>query len=124
MQCSSKALIQVQFLLGVPKERKMAQDFNLTAFIYDKRGMLLSMGKNSYVKTHPLQKKYAAKCGEEYKQHIHAEIHAIALCKNIKKAHRIVVMRFNAKGEPVNAKPCKICEMALSFTPIKIVEHT
>lgn len=45
-------------------------------------------------------------------------------CKDLSKAHKIVVMRYNKKGEPVNAKPCKICEQAIALTPIKVIEHT
>lgn len=100
------------------------QRFDMTAIIYDKRGRILSVGKNSYVKTHPLQNHYACKVGLPDKQFLHAEIHAIALCKNLKKAHRIVVMRFDKNGEPKNAKPCPICESAIRAVGIKHVEHT
>jgi tRNA(Arg) A34 adenosine deaminase TadA len=97
---------------------------NITAFIYDKRGRILSMGKNSYVKTHPLQAKYARHCGDEHKDFLHAEIHAISRCNDISKAHRILVMRYNNQGMPMLAKPCKICQHAISLTPIKIIDHT
>lgn len=102
----------------------MSRQFDITAIIYDKRGRILSIGKNSYVKTHPLQAKYAKKAGEDYKVFLHAEIHAIVKCTNIDKAHRIAVFRYNEAGLAVSAKPCKICQAALSKTPIKIVEHT
>lgn len=97
---------------------------DLTAYIYDKKGRLLSLGKNSYIKTHPLQAKHAALVGEPYKQSLHAEIHAISRCKNLARAHRIVVMRFNKDGSPALAKPCPICLDAISMTPIKIIEHS
>lgn len=97
---------------------------DLTAIIFDKRGNVLSIGKNSYIKTHPLQAKYAKKMGQPYKQVLHAEIHAITRCAKIEKAYRILVVRYNADGKPVNAKPCKICQHAISLTGIKVVEHT
>ena len=98
--------------------------FDITAIIYDKRGKVLSVGKNSYCKTHPLQHKHAEKVGLPDKIFLHAEIHAIALCKRLDKAHKIVVMRFDKSGEPGNAKPCPVCQSAIEATGIKVVEHT
>lgn len=103
----------------------MSRQYNITAIIYDKRGRVLSIGKNSYVKTHPLQAEYAKQLGDDHKIFMHAEIHAIARLKNIDKAHRIHVLRFDAEGNPKSAKPCRICEMAIrEQTGIKIIEHT
>lgn len=99
----------------------------LTAFIYDKRGRLLSMGKNSYIKTHPLQKKCADFVGARYPDErcfMHAEIQAIVRCKDISKAHRILVTRFTPGGKAALAKPCKMCQHAISMTPIKVIDHT
>jgi len=98
--------------------------FNITAIIYDKRGRVLSIGKNSYVKTHPLQYHHACKVGSPEKQFLHAEIHAIVKCKQMHKAHKISVMRVDAKGRPANAKPCKVCQSAIKAAGIKVVEHT
>ncbi len=102
----------------------MSKRHNITAIIYDKKGNILSIGKNSYIKTHPLQAKYAAQEGEDYKVFLHAEIHAITRCKDTSKAHKIVVLRFNEAGDPVLAQPCKICKRALHDVGIKNVEHT
>lgn len=98
--------------------------FNITAIIYDKKGRILSIGKNSYIKTHPRQAYYAEKVGLPSKIFLHAEIHAIVKCKNIEKAHKIVVLRFDSTGNPVNAKPCPVCESAIKETGIKVIEHT
>lgn len=84
----------------------------------------MSVGKNSYVKTHPLQQKHADRVGLNKKCFLHAEIHAIAKCKQLERAHKIVVMRFDTDGRPANAKPCPICQDALLHTPIKHIEHT
>lgn len=103
----------------------MQKRHDVTAIIYDKRGRILSIGKNSYVKTHTLQAKYAKKAGEDHKIFMHAEIHAISRCRSLKDAHRISVMRFDAFGNPRLAKPCKICEAAIKEqTGIKVIEHT
>jgi len=97
---------------------------NITAIIYDKRGRVLSIGKNSYVKTHPYQARLAAKAGMAFKKTLHAEIDAIIKCKNIDKAYKIFVSRSNVAGIFRNAKPCQICSTAIASTPIKIIEHT
>jgi deoxycytidylate deaminase len=98
--------------------------YDITAIIYDKRGNVLSIGKNSYVKTHPYQAKLAKQVGQHHKIFIHAEIDAILKCQRIERAHRISIFRVNRFGEYRLAKPCKICESALAKTPIKIIEHT
>lgn len=102
----------------------MCKKHHVSAIIFDKRGRPLSIGQNSYHKTHPLQLKMAEKVGLPEKKFIHAEIQSIVKCRDISKAHKIMVMRYNKDGEPVNAKPCKICEQAIALTPIKIIEHT
>lgn len=96
----------------------------ITAVIYDKKGRVLSVGQNSYLKTHPLQKKYAKKCGLDEKEFLHAEVHAIVRCPDLRNAHRIFVSRWNSKGEPLLAKPCPICQSAIQAAGIRIVEHT
>lgn len=98
--------------------------FKLTAIIYDKRGRVLSVGQNSYVKTHPYQAKLAAKMGEPYKTNLHAEIHAITKCANLKKAHKISIFRYKEDGTPGRAKPCSICAEAIKLAGIKVIEHT
>jgi tRNA(Arg) A34 adenosine deaminase TadA len=103
----------------LPKAR-----FDITAIIYDKRGRVLSIGKNSYVKTHPLQHFHSHKVGLPQKQFLHAEIHAIARCKRLDKAHRIVVTRFDKNGKEALAKPCPVCQSAIKAAGIEIVEHT
>lgn len=98
--------------------------FDITAIIYDKRGRVLSIGKNSYVKTHPHMAFHAASVGLPQKQFLHAEVHAIVRCKQLDKAHRIVVMRYDSEGQPKNAKPCPVCSSAIRASGITIVEHT
>lgn len=102
--------------------RKQTQD--ITAIIYDKKGRILSIGKNSYVKTHPKQAMHAARVGRPEKVFLHAEMDAIIRCKDLTKAHRILVSRINRKGSYANAKPCPICQDALSDEGIEQVEWT
>lgn len=102
----------------------MSKRHKVTAIIYDRKGNVLSIGQNNYVKSHPLQAKHAARVGEDYKIFLHAEIHAITRCANIAKAHSISIFRYNEQGEPVLAKPCAICTSAIKQTAIKKITHT
>lgn len=96
----------------------------VTALIYDRKGRVISIGQNSYIKTHPLQAKYAQMVGQPEKQFLHAEIHAITKCRDLRKAHRIFISRYNKQGEPVLAKPCPVCITAIKKSGIKHVEYT
>lgn len=96
---------------------------NITAIITDKRGRVLSIGKNSYVKSHPIQAKHARMVGQESKIYLHAEIDAIIRCKNIFKAHKIFVSR-EKNNKLCLAKPCPICMSAIEAAGIKNIEWT
>lgn len=102
----------------------MSKKHDLTAIIYDKRGRVLSIGKNNYVKTHPVQKKYANKVGHPHKEFLHAEVSAIVKCKDLSKAHKISIFRFNTDGSPALAKPCPVCMSAIEAAGIQHITHT
>lgn len=53
---------------------------------------------------------------------MHAEI--AALIKARGKIHKMVVTRFDTMGNPVNAKPCPACTLALKDYGVKVIEHT
>ena len=97
---------------------------NITAVIYDKKGRVLSVGKNSYIKTHPLQAKHAYKAGNPLAVFLHAEIHAITRCRDLSKAHKIVVTRVGKSGDYILAKPCPVCMSAIRAAGIEYIEHT
>lgn len=96
----------------------------VTAIIYDRKGRILSIGNNSYIKTHPYQKKLAVRMGFSEKIYIHAEIHSIIKCKDLKKAHSIFISRYDKNGNPMCAKPCEICTEALKIAGIKNITYT
>lgn len=102
----------------------MSTPQNITALIYDRKGRIISIGKNSYVKTHPLQAKFAQHVGLNDKIFLHAEVEALVKLKDWSKAHKIVITRYNKNGEPVLAKPCKVCQHAIKMANIQHVEHT
>lgn len=101
----------------------MSKRHSLTAIIYNKRGYPISIGQNSYLKTHPMQAKAAANVGEHAKIYLHAEIAAIVKLPKNAKPHSILITRFNSKGEPVNAAPCPSCHLFLSTFGLQ-VHHT
>ena len=102
----------------------MSKKYAVTAIIYDRKGNVLSMGNNSYIKTHPMQAKYANQVNEPHKVFLHAEIHAIIKCKDIDRASKIVIFRYKEDGSPAYAKPCSICQAAINQTKINFIEHT
>lgn len=104
---------------------KKQKRFKLKATIRDKRGKILSIGFNSYVKTHPTQYHYAKKMGKPDAVFLHAEISALVKCKDLKNAYSIHVERYSKKtGRPLLAKPCPICMEAIKQAGITHVKYT
>lgn len=103
----------------MPKKRQ-----SIKAVIYDRRGRVISIGHNSYLKTHPMQAQHARAAGEPDRTFLHAEIHAIVRCRDISKADKIFVSRWDHNGRPKLAKPCKICQSAIDAAGIKKIFHT
>lgn len=102
----------------------MKKKHAITAIIYDKRGRVLSVGQNSYVKSHTVMARHANKVGLPEKIYLHAEASSIIKCRNLKKAYKITVFRYNSQGLPVNAKPCPICMQIIKEVNIKKIEWT
>ena len=98
----------------------MKPKFNITAIIRDKKGHILSTGKNSYVKTHPMMHKYG-KHIEEKAICLHAEVHAIVRCKDLDKAKTIEIYRTFGNGDVVLIKPCKICADAIKDVGLEVI---
>ncbi len=98
--------------------------FDLKAVIFDKKGKVLSIGWNDYTKSHPYMKELSANFDEPYKIFLHAEVAAILKCRDLSKAHRILVTRVGRSGRLLLAKPCKICQSAIDAAGIKIIEHS
>lgn len=86
---------------------------NVVALAYDKRGKLLAVGRNSYQKTHPIQKKYCHEVGLDHRDmiYLHAEIDV--LIKTNFNAHKVVINRISASGDLLPSQPCGVCMKAL-----------
>lgn len=103
----------------------MKTRFKIKATIYDKKGRVLAVGKNSYVKTHPTMKTLAQKCHLQYKEYLHAEIDAIIKCsKKGGVPYKIFIERYDSFGKPRNAAPCPICCLAIKKVGIKLIAYT
>jgi len=100
------------------------QQYKIAAVITDRQGNVLSVGTNSYKKTHTLQAYYAAMAGEPKRLFRHAEIHAISRLPRGSKPWAIYISRMNRNGEFSIAKPCPICAFAIKDTSIKNVYFT
>lgn len=103
----------------MPSGRK---HYNITALAYAKDGRIIAVGKNSYTKTHPLQKKLAVEVGNPDAIYLHAELAALVKAKE--PVHRLVVLRYDSRGNPKSAAPCAICREAIRLFDVKHVEHT
>lgn len=97
---------------------------NITAIIFDKRKRPIAIGKNSYVKTHPLQAKSAVAAGMPSCIYLHAEVAALVSLKDWTRAYRIVVSRVRGDGSFGPARPCALCFNLIKKAGIKYVEHT
>lgn len=98
--------------------------YEIFATCYDKKGKAISFGKNDYTRSHPLFKHFAILAGEsEEKIYKHAEFAAI-IAAGKKEVHSITVERFDKKGQPALAKPCKTCTLVLKSFGVKIVNYT
>lgn len=104
--------------------RNRRQKQNVTALVYDRTGRLLSTGRNSYVKTHPIMFKAGTAVNKPDSIFLHAEVAALVKLKDWSKAHRIDVIRYMKDGTLGNAKPCAICSRVIGQTAIKLINHS
>jgi tRNA(Arg) A34 adenosine deaminase TadA len=94
--------------------------FHTIAAVINKWGHILSIGENSYIKTHPVQKRFAIIAGKPNSQYLHAEI--AALVKS--SGYGLVVLRISKRGELVLSKPCPICMLAIKEAKIDRVWYS
>lgn len=93
------------------------------AFALDDKGVIISKGCNSFVKTHPMQKKYADDVGLHYKIYLHAEV--AALVKAHKKVDTLVIARIRQSDNKLAiARPCPVCSEAIRKAGVRKVYFT
>ena len=106
----------VNDLVVICRDHDSHGQYNLVAGCYDKKMNLISMGFNSYRKTHPKQFHYSSKIGKVNGCFIHAEIFGYCQCKN-NDVDTIVVAHYTNNVK--NAKPCPSCMLAIKDAGIK-----
>jgi deoxycytidylate deaminase len=85
----------------------------------DHHNNIISIGENSYQKTHPMQSRLSIKAGNRNREYLHAEI--ASLVKNRILAESIMVVRMTCSGLIRMARPCNICNLALREAGIKYI---
>lgn len=96
----------------------------VVAILTDKKNNVISIGHNSYEKTHPTQWKYAQQVEEKkHSCYLHAEVDALTKDKK-KKGEKLFVARVYRDGSFALAKPCPLCEKAIEDSGIKEVIYT
>ncbi len=98
----------------------------ICAVVCDKRGRVLSVGVNSYQKSHPIQAKYAEQVGNVCAQYLHAEVSSLIKLKYNDKgrAYKIAIARVLKNGKIGLAAPCPVCQMAIAEAGLKSIEYT
>lgn len=92
------------------------------AIAYDKRGKVISIGRNSYVRSNKTQRKYAKLVGKPDSVYLHAEIDALVRAKG-RQIHTMFVSRITPTGYALS-KPCDICSQALKDFGVKEIKWT
>ena len=87
-----------------------------------KKNKVIATAVNLERKSHPLQAKFAKRVGLWQKIYLHSEI--AALIKAREDADTIVVARVNPQNKMRNAKPCKICALALEEAGVKNIYYS
>jgi len=108
--------------LAISAAKEVVGKQHIGAVVLDKGKLILSIGHNSYTKTHPMQGKFAKQDGNRHKIYLHAEIAALVKCR--KTPYAIYVARVNKNNELRNAKPCPVCMLALKSAGVKKVFYT
>ena len=111
-------------LLSGLKETLNQEDKNyyVGAVCLNKHGNIISKGYNSYVKTHPEQKRFAKKSGKDFSCFLHAEIASLVRARE--PVDSVMVMRVIQNGDIKMSRPCKICEMAMREAKVRQIWYT
>ena len=99
----------------------MRTKYHFKAIITDKKGKVLSIGENSYSKSHPFMAMWSKRLKDPKKIFMHAEIHAIIKCKDLSKAKYIRIYRVHDNGDYELTKPCVICASAIEEAGLEVV---
>lgn len=98
---------------------------SIWAMAVNRNGSIIAEAGNMYLKSHPLQARYAKLVGLEEKIYPHSEILLLSkLVKLQQSCYAVVIARAGRNGMPMNAAPCPICSYALEEAGINNIFHT
>ncbi len=118
----NEVMMNAILLTHSEKESHPEKRFHVTATVVDKKYRTIAMGRNSYVKTHPMQARLAKICGNSRKIYLHAEIASLVRCRM--KPYAMIICRVAKDGSNALARPCDICMMALKEAGVKEIWYT
>lgn len=97
--------------------------FEIISSAFDRKGLLIASSLNSYSKSHPLQLFYSKLAGmSDQRVYLHSEL--ACLIKAKKPVHTLLVQRFDSKGKPALAMPCKSCLLAIKAYGVQVLRYT
>jgi deoxycytidylate deaminase len=88
-----------------------------------RKGRIVVRSTNVFGKTHPVQSRLADRVGQPYRVSLHAELRAL-LNPKAASCDTLVVGRVNRQGELCLARPCPVCQLAISESGIKRVYYS
>lgn len=94
--------------------------YNVGAIIADKKGYPISIGFNSYIKTHPKQFIYNKR--NPTKIFLHAEIDALIRCRA--EPYMMIICRLGKDGKIRMSRPCSGCYNAIKDVKLQKIYYT
>lgn len=98
------------------------KQYRVIARALDRRGRVICTRTNTYKTSHPVQKHFAVKVGRPDAIFLHAEISVLLASRQ--EVHTLLIARIDSNGNPVSAKPCEICSIAIEQYNVKEIIHT
>ena len=88
-----------------------------------RKGRIVVRSTNVSGKTHPVQSRLADRVGQPYRVSLHAELRALLNPKS-SSCDTLVVGRVNRQGELCLARPCPVCQLAISESGIRRIYYS
>lgn len=103
-------LFMLEKAIAYAKSHDSGGSVRVYAIAIDKRGNVLSQAGNTYIKSHPKQKRLCFLTKQKGKEFMHAELRCIiSALKTRKDIHKLYVARVDKAGNIKDGKPCEMC---------------
>ena len=107
---------------------KQRKKFLLKSTAFDKKGAVLAVAFNDYLKSSPIQKALSIRAGlSEHRTAVHSEVLCLVRASRnhpSKRVHTLLIERYDAEGKPRLAAPCASCQLAIKDSKVQIVMYT